>query len=177
MNNIPIRSLFWTILIFLLVVLGFVTFLWPLKGLIILGILLILLAIVFIMKRDWWELVWFHRKKKEEAPAVRATKETIMVLEDCETGEIHEIGKNGYNIGRKSDCDLVISDASVSRNHCRITYRPETNHYYIEDLGSTYGTFVGVHRLPKDTKTLLKSGDMVAVNSNKFIFRNEIKKK
>ncbi len=175
MKNIPIRSLFWTILIYFLVIIGGVIFLWPAPGLIALAVLLILLAIVFIIKRDWWSLVWFHRKKKEPEIRSRPAKETVMVLEDCESGEVHEVGKNGYDIGRKEDCDLVILDSSVSRHHCRITYRPETNHYYIEDLGSTYGTFVGVHRLPKNTKTLLKSGDMIAVNETKYIFRSQTK--
>lgn len=45
-----------------------------------------------------------------------------------------------YMIGRGQDCDLKVSDISVSRNHCAIFY----NHgrFWLQDSGSKFGTLI-----------------------------------
>jgi hypothetical protein len=48
-------------------------------------------------------------------------------------------------IGADSDCDIVIDQATVSGRHCRLTL--ERDGYWLEDLGSTNGTFVNGERL------------------------------
>jgi len=44
------------------------------------------------------------------------------------------------NIGRAHDCSLVISDASISRNHCAI--RIKNKRMFLEDCSSKFGTLV-----------------------------------
>lgn len=174
MKRKPWKAMFWTALIYLLAVCVFAVFLWPVYGLAALGILLLAMAICFILKRSWWEAVKPKRKKKEDPEKRnRKQKDVVMVLEDCETGETHPIRKSPFVIGRQEGSDLKVTDASVSRTHCQILFSKETNHYYIEDLNSTFGTFVGVRQLPKKTKTLLKNGDMIGVSDIKFIFKRE----
>ncbi len=46
-----------------------------------------------------------------------------------------------FIIGRHQDCDLVLDDASVSRQHAEVVPMPD-GHYYITDRSSTGGTFV-----------------------------------
>lgn len=174
MKKVPVRALFWTILIYLVVVAVLASILWPGYGLAALGILLLGLAIAFVLKKDWWEKVKpVRRARKKESSGKRAQKETVMVLEDCESGQIHPIKKSPFVIGRSTDCDLVIPSRAVSRKHCQIRFKKETNHYYIEDLESTYGTFVGPRQLPKKSQTLLKINDMITVSDRKFIFKRE----
>ncbi len=48
--------------------------------------------------------------------------------------------KHRVTIGRRTDNDIVIQDPTVSRQHCAVTY--ENGVYFIEDLGTTNGTFV-----------------------------------
>ncbi len=43
-------------------------------------------------------------------------------------------------VGRGDDCDLRLSDPSVSRIHARITLID--GHVYLEDAGSRWGTLV-----------------------------------
>jgi len=43
-------------------------------------------------------------------------------------------------VGVAKDCDITLSDATVSRHHCRIESRDDL--LFVRDLGSTNGTFV-----------------------------------
>jgi hypothetical protein len=74
------------------------------------------------------------------------------------------IGRWDADGGIFPDVDLDTDDpeAKVSRRHARITRR--AGHYYIEDLGSTNGTFVnrGRRLLPGDRQPL-RDGDEVIV--------------
>lgn len=47
-------------------------------------------------------------------------------------------GDGEVRIGRAADCDLVLSNRTVSREHCRLFARDDR--IYVEDLGSTKGT-------------------------------------
>ena len=49
------------------------------------------------------------------------------------------------SIGRNPECALVLDDDFASGRHARIFHRD--NAWFVEDLGSTNGTFVGTERL------------------------------
>src|SRR5258706_15535304 len=61
-----------------------------------------------------------------------------------------------FTIGRQSDCELVLRDNRVSRNHARITV--ENNFYIIEDLGSRHGITINGELVHRHT---LKSSDRI----------------
>jgi hypothetical protein len=50
-------------------------------------------------------------------------------------------GQNG-SLGRGHDCDIKISDISVSRKHCRVKLLG--NEFFLEDSKSKFGTLVGL---------------------------------
>ena len=50
-------------------------------------------------------------------------------------------------IGRKSDCDIVLSDPSASRLHAELIFDVEEDSITITDLGSTNGTFVNREKI------------------------------
>src|SRR3954468_1504351 len=58
-------------------------------------------------------------------------------------------------IGRGDDCDIRLSDHSVSRKHALI--EPSTDGYFVSDQHSTNGTFVNDKQL--DSPWLLQDGD------------------
>jgi pSer/pThr/pTyr-binding forkhead associated (FHA) protein len=72
-------------------------------------------------------------------------------------------------IGRAENATVVLSDATVSRNHARITNDGVL--YFIEDLGSAYGTRVNGNSLPKGEKRLLRNSDVIAVGPYDVAFQ------
>ncbi|WNG45674.1 FHA domain-containing protein [Archangium minus] len=64
-------------------------------------------------------------------------------------------------LGRDKGCQVVLAQQAVSRSHARITQ--EGNLFFLEDLGSAYGTQVNGKPLPKGEKRLLRNGDMIVI--------------
>ena len=65
------------------------------------------------------------------------------------------------SIGRAADNDVRITDSTVSSHHARVfTY---LNSSYVEDLGSSNGTFVNGKRVDKH---ILRPGDSLRVGNH-----------
>jgi len=62
--------------------------------------------------------------------------------------------KERFLIGRGKHCDLIINSGKVSREHAAITR--EGGDYFIEDLGSSNGTWFDKRRI---TKRQIQEGD------------------
>ncbi len=70
-------------------------------------------------------------------------------------------------LGREAINDLVIDDVEVSRRHTRILREAEG--FYVEDLGSTNGTFVNGQRVT--SPLLLYHGDTIEMGkSSRLVF-------
>ena len=66
-------------------------------------------------------------------------------------------------VGKASDNDIIIEDAFVSRKHLRITLQ-NNGEYFLEDLGSTNGTFVNGNRVQEKVLSMsdsIKIGDTI----------------
>lgn len=75
-------------------------------------------------------------------------------------------GSTVINIGRSADNDIVIQEESVSRHHARM--KLENAQWYIEDLGSTHGTFVDGN--PVREAVLLKAATYIKISQTTFYF-------
>jgi hypothetical protein len=88
------------------------------------------------------------------------------------TGADSQIGRWDADGGVFPDVDLDADDpeAKVSRRHARITYRD--GQYFVEDLGSTNGTFINRgKRLAPGVRQLLNDGDEIIVGKTFLRFR------
>lgn len=64
-------------------------------------------------------------------------------------------------LGRDKGSQVVLSQQAVSRNHARISR--DGSLFFIEDLGSAYGTQINGKPLPKGEKRLLRNGDVIGI--------------
>lgn len=63
--------------------------------------------------------------------------------------------------GRDQSCQVVLAQQAVSRNHARISR--DGTLFFLEDLGSSFGTQVNGQKMPKGEKRLLRNGDVIAI--------------
>jgi hypothetical protein len=80
------------------------------------------------------------RAPEAEAPG----QEKVLVLMS-EGRELERVTKGRFLIGRGKHCDLIINSGKVSREHAAIVR--EDGNYFIEDLGSSNGTWFEKRRI------------------------------
>ncbi len=98
-----------------------------------------------------------REKEKEKARSeIRTGKGRLL---DKRTGQIVEINKNPTKIGRIPGNDIIIASAHVSKKHTMISYAD--NHYYIEDVGSSNGTYLDGQRITE--KQPLYEGAVIVI--------------
>jgi pSer/pThr/pTyr-binding forkhead associated (FHA) protein len=76
-------------------------------------------------------------------------------------GEFPIVNDKPIIVGRSSDLDMVLVEDMVSRKHARITMQQDQ--IWIEDLGSTNGTFVNGEKIKR---ARLKEGDRVLIGTS-----------
>lgn len=87
-----------------------------------------------------------------------------------------ELNLGFTTIGRKSDNDIVIQDPAVSGAHAHIIAEQNKDFVdyidiFVEDFGSTNGTFV--NDLPAQKKHKLVHNDVVRIGFNDFKFLDD----
>jgi pSer/pThr/pTyr-binding forkhead associated (FHA) protein len=71
------------------------------------------------------------------------------------------LSEDAIIVGRDKACNVVLNESVVSRRHCSIVR--EGALYFLEDLGSSFGTRVNGAPLPAGEKRLLRNGDVIAI--------------
>jgi hypothetical protein len=83
-------------------------------------------------------------KRQKRQPHSTAPR-SLVVTQGALTGTSLPLREAGTVIGRNPECALVLDDDFASGRHARIFHRDGA--WFVEDLGSTNGTFVGTERL------------------------------
>ncbi|GAC1532355.1 MAG: hypothetical protein NVS3B12_09980 [Acidimicrobiales bacterium] len=99
---------------------------------------------------------------RQSGPAAAATSAVrLRVLEpENAKGQIFEVGEE-VTVGRSPGCGLSLPDSTVSQLHARLFHRD--GRVYIEDLGSTNGTWVNRGRVSGPVP--LRRGDRLQVGA------------
>src|SRR5580692_1017721 len=69
-----------------------------------------------------------------------------------------------WTLGSSPDCDLVVTQPSVSGRHCRLSVH--NDQYVLEDLGSTNGTFVNGYKLDPRSPVYVSLTDNITLGPN-----------
>src|SRR5439155_25966130 len=84
---------------------------------------------------------------------------TLTAMTGLDAGRVFSIDMEEVVIGRAQGSHVWLDDASVSRRHARIVRRTGEP-FFLEDLGSTNGTFIGQRRI---ARCQLASGDRLQI--------------
>jgi pSer/pThr/pTyr-binding forkhead associated (FHA) protein len=148
--------------------LGYLALLW----------VLVLFAIG-VLRRDLYGTRITDRRRKnrvpqpagapaESAPPAAPRRSTptgpsrLVVTEGPLRGTIIPLGTSAVLLGRAPSCTLVLDDDYSSSRHARIY--PQGGQWFVEDLGSTNGTFVADQRV--EAPTPLPTGTPVRVGQS-----------
>ena len=90
------------------------------------------------------------KAKPAKAPAKRRGSPThVLVVEGANAGERAELDQAPILIGRGTDAAIRLDDDYVSTRHARIA--ASGDQWFVEDLGSTNGTYIGTARITQPT--------------------------
>lgn len=122
-----------------LIKLGFLALLW-----------LFVLTSVSVVKSDLFgERVDNSRPRstKPQRPRKprRGAPRTLVITDGANAGESVELAGEPILLGRGADATIRLDDDYVSTRHARFV--PNGDDWYVEDLGSTNGTYIGSQRI------------------------------
>lgn len=93
----------------------------------------------------------------------RSRPQTLVVLDGPLRGRSYALGNAPVLLGRSPETTVPLGDDYASGRHARLF--PQGSRWFLEDLGSTNGTFVGQQRLtravPLDAGTPFRVGKTV----------------
>lgn len=130
----------------------------PLGKVVLLGSIYLLLAVVVWMEAR--ELAHATtRRISPVAPTRGKRMPARLVLLEGKGPPTVDLVPPETIVGRDSSCHIRIPDASVSHKHARVYH--SDGEWYVEDLGSTNGTFVNDRPLTRPV--VLRPGDTVSI--------------
>jgi pSer/pThr/pTyr-binding forkhead associated (FHA) protein len=90
---------------------------------------------------------------------------SLEIVRNGEEKEIIKLGELEVLIGRDPSCNLRFISKNVSRKHARIFFC--NDEHYVEDLGSTNGTYVNGIRV---VKCALRKNDLIYIGEITILF-------
>ena len=80
---------------------------------------------------------------------LRGQPRVLVVTQGSQTGQSAALADGVIMIGRGADCQIILNDDYVSTRHARVV--SGENGVYVEDLGSTNGSYVNGQRITAPT--------------------------
>ncbi|GAB4001532.1 FHA domain-containing protein FhaB/FipA [Nocardioides ultimimeridianus] len=87
--------------------------------------------------------------KQPKQPKKRGTPTHVTVIQGSNTGISADLASAPVLIGRGNDAAIRLDDDYVSTRHARIV--SSGDQWFVEDLGSTNGTYLGAQRITAPT--------------------------
>lgn len=84
-------------------------------------------------------------RQTQPAPPARPTQ--LVITDGAQAGAVMRLTDQPVTMGRATDIEVSLQDDYASGRHARLF--PQGSRWFLEDLGSTNGTFVGGTRLTR----------------------------
>ncbi len=93
------------------------------------------------------------RRQQKPTRRPRGAPRQVVVIDGPDAGASASLDELPILVGRGPDAAIRLDDDYVSTRHARLGQSGDT--YYVEDLGSTNGTYIGSQRLTQATAVQL----------------------
>lgn len=112
-------------------------------------------------------LLWRDMKEQHEILAIHKEPSISFLVQEGDASKAYRYKTNEIIIGRDPSCGCTLISEKVSANHARLSFHE--NHWWIEDLKSTNGSFLNNERILVPTVVvegdLLRFGDVTVTIS------------
>ena len=108
--------------------------------------------------------------RADSSPLAAGTAASLLPLSDGKQPAI-ALRTEHTTIGRAAECDVVLDDPRISRQHATIT--GDGQQYHLRDAGSLNGTFVNGRRVHADAVVRLHHGDELRLADLRFRFLSD----
>jgi pSer/pThr/pTyr-binding forkhead associated (FHA) protein len=108
-----------------------------------------------------------HRTRERSGPDLRAGVQPqleVVAAMGHEPGTVFDLGNGGATMGRSAGADIEVDDPFASSAHARIF--PRGDFMYIEDMGSTNGTYLNGRQLRRAEQ--LKMADTIRIGDTEY---------
>jgi hypothetical protein len=116
-----------------------------------------------VPRQDGQTIVYGGAAEPPPPPPTSAGKRRAVLLVG---GRRMLVGPTGATLGRSRQCDIVVDDANVSRQHAEV--RPSGASWVLVDLGSTNGSVLNGRRIDRPQE--LEPGDTIEVGTSVITF-------
>jgi hypothetical protein len=99
------------------------------------------------------------RRSRDAAPTLPPGPSTLLVKTESDAKPRTVKLSATMTVGRAPECELRVDDTYASQQHARLFAK--NNSWFVEDLGSTNGTFVNEQKLA--APAMLQPGDKVRI--------------
>lgn len=90
-----------------------------------------------------------HTGGSQQVPQAPRRPSQLVIVEGPGEGSVAHLGNEPVLLGRAEDCTLTLQDDYSSGHHARLF--PQGSRWFLEDLGSTNGTYVNGQKLTRAT--------------------------
>src|SRR4051812_1920395 len=105
-------------------------------------IYLFLFRVITTLYGELRSAAWYREKRNS---SVVGRLEVVTTEGGLAKGQVYKIGLSGLSVGRSANNDMVLPDSFASQEHAR--FYPKDGQVWLEDTGSTNGTWVNGEKL------------------------------